>query len=37
MLVLSQPVDGHFTVISELRNGTTQAFVYPNAWALNAS
>jgi serine/threonine protein kinase len=37
MLVLSQPVDGHFTVISEVRNGTTQAFVYPNAWALNAS
>ena len=37
MLVLSQPVDGHFTVISEVRNNTTQAFVYPNAWALNAS
>ena len=37
MLVLSQPLDGHFTVISELRSGTTQAFVYPNAWALNAS
>ena len=37
MLVLSQPVDGHFTVISEMRNGTTQAFVYPNTWALNAS
>ena len=36
-LVLSQPVDGHFTVISEIRNGTTQAFVYPNTWALNAS
>ncbi|HEY6296964.1 MAG TPA: serine/threonine-protein kinase [Streptosporangiaceae bacterium] len=36
-LVLSQPVDGHFTVISEMRNGTTQAFVYPDAWALNAS
>jgi len=37
MLVLSQPVGGHFTVISEKRNGTTEAFVYPNAWALNAS
>ena len=37
MLVLSQPVDGHFTVIAEVRNNTTQAFVYPNAWALNAS
>ena len=37
MLVLSQPVDGHFTVISEVRNNTTQAFVYPSAWALNAS
>jgi len=37
MLVLSQPVDGHFTVISEVRNKTTQAFVYPSAWALNAS
>jgi hypothetical protein len=24
-------------VIAEVRNGTTQAFVYPNAWALNAS
>jgi serine/threonine protein kinase len=37
MLVLSQPVNGHFTVISEVRNNTTQAFVYPNTWALNAS
>jgi hypothetical protein len=37
MLVLSQPVDGHFTVISEARNGTTQAFVYPSTWALGAT
>ncbi len=36
-LILSQPVNGHFTVISEVRNGTTEAFVYPNAWALDAS
>ena len=37
MLVLSQPVNGHFTVISERRNGTTEAFVYPSTWALGAS
>ncbi len=37
MLVLSQPVNGHFTVISEMRNNTTEAFVYPGTWAINAS
>jgi serine/threonine protein kinase len=36
-LVLSQPVNGHFTVISEMRNNTAEAFVYPNTWAINAS
>jgi Protein kinase domain len=36
-LMLSDPVNGRFTVIREMRNSTTQAFVYPNTWALGAS
>ena len=36
-LMLSDPVNGRFTVIREMRNGTAEAFVYPNTWALAAS
>ena len=35
-LMLSDPVNGRFTVIREMRNGTAEAFVYPNTWALGA-
>jgi serine/threonine protein kinase len=37
VLMLSDPVNGRFTVIREMRNGTAEAFVYPNTWALGAS
>jgi hypothetical protein len=36
-LMLSDPVNGHFTVIRETRDNTAQAFVYPNTWPLGAS
>ncbi|HTX26673.1 MAG TPA: serine/threonine-protein kinase [Streptosporangiaceae bacterium] len=36
-LMLSDPVNGRFTVIREMRDSTTQAFVYPSTWALGAS
>jgi eukaryotic-like serine/threonine-protein kinase len=36
-LVLSDPVNGRFTLITETRNGSTETFTYPSSWANGAS
>ena len=36
-VTLSDPVDGHFTQMSETRNGTTTHYTYPSQWAQSAS
>jgi eukaryotic-like serine/threonine-protein kinase len=36
-VTLSNPVDGHFTQMSETRNGTTTNYTYPGSWAQSAS
>jgi serine/threonine protein kinase len=36
-LVLSDPVNGRFTLITETRNGSTATFTYPNSWPNGAS
>jgi len=36
-VTLSAPVDGHFTQMSETRNGTTTNYTYPGQWAQSAS
>ncbi|HEV2254096.1 MAG TPA: serine/threonine-protein kinase [Streptosporangiaceae bacterium] len=36
-VTLSNPVDGHFTQMSETRNGSTTSYTYPNTWAQSAS
>ena len=36
-LVLSDPVNGRFTLITETRNGSTETFTYPNSWPNGAS
>jgi serine/threonine protein kinase len=36
-VTLSNPVDGHFTQMSETRNGTTTNYTYPSSWAQSAS
>ena len=36
-VTLSDPVDGHFTQMSETRNGTTTNYTYPSQWAQSAS
>ncbi len=36
-VTLSNPVDGHFTQMSETRNGSTTSYTYPNSWAQSAS
>ena len=36
-VTLSDPVGGHFTQMSETRNGTTTSYTYPSQWAQSAS
>jgi serine/threonine protein kinase len=36
-ITLSDPVGGHFTQMSETRNGSTTNYSYPTAWAQSAS
>jgi serine/threonine protein kinase len=36
-ITLSDPVDGHFTQMTETRNGTTTDYTYPGTWAQSAS
>jgi len=36
-VTLSDPVNGHFTQMSETRNGTTTNYTYPGQWAQSAS
>jgi serine/threonine protein kinase len=36
-VTLSNPVDGHFTQMTETRNGSTTSYAYPNTWAQSAS
>ena len=36
-VTLSDPVGGHFTQMSETRNGTTTNYTYPGQWAQSAS
>jgi len=36
-LRLSDPVSGRFTLITEIRNGSTESFTYPNSWPNGAS
>jgi len=34
---LSDPVNGHFTQMTETRNGSATSYTYPNSWAQSAS
>jgi serine/threonine protein kinase len=36
-ITLSVPVNGHFTQMTETRNGTTTNYTYPGTWAQSAS
>jgi serine/threonine protein kinase len=36
-ITLSAPVNGHFTQMTETRNGSTADYTYPNTWAQSAS
>ena len=36
-ITLSNPVDGHFTQMTETRNGSTTSYTYPGTWAQSAS
>ncbi len=36
-ITLSDPVNGQFTKMTETRNGSTQSYTYPSAWAQSAS
>jgi serine/threonine protein kinase len=36
-ITLSDPVDGHFTQMTETRDGTTTNYTYPGTWAQSAS
>jgi serine/threonine protein kinase len=36
-IMLSAPVDGHFTQMTETRNGSTTNYTYPGSWAQSAS
>ena len=36
-ITLSGPVDGHFTQMTETRNGSTTSYTYPATWAQSAS
>ncbi len=36
-ITLSDPVNGHFTQMTETRNGSTANYTYPNTWAQSAS
>ena len=36
-ITLSDPVDGHFTQMTEARNGSTTNYTYPGTWAQSAS
>jgi len=36
-ITLSDPQNGEFTKMTETRNGSTQSYTYPSAWAQNAS
>jgi eukaryotic-like serine/threonine-protein kinase len=36
-LKLSDPVNGRFTLITEVRNGSTETFAYPRSWPAGAS
>jgi len=36
-ITLSDPVDGHFTQMTETRNGSTTNYTYPGTWAQSAS
>jgi hypothetical protein len=35
-IVLTNPIDGRFTTITETRNHTTESFYYPAAWPWGA-
>lgn len=36
-VTLSDPVSGHFTQMTETRNGSTTSYTYPGTWAQSAS
>jgi serine/threonine protein kinase len=36
-ITLSDPVNGHFTQMTETRNGSTTTYTYPGTWAQSAS
>ncbi len=36
-VTLSDPVNGHFTQMTETRNGSTTSYTYPSTWAQSAS
>jgi serine/threonine protein kinase len=36
-ITMSDPVNGHFTKMTETRNGSTQTYTYPGSWAQSAS
>ena len=36
-ITLSDPVSGHFTQMTETRNGSTTSYTYPGTWAQSAS
>lgn len=36
-VTLSSPVSGHFTTMTETRNGSTTNYSYPATWAQSAS
>ena len=36
-ITLSAPVNGHFTQMTETRNGSTTPYTYPGSWAQSAS
>ena len=36
-ITVSAPVNGHFTKMTETRNGSTTSYTYPDNWAQSAS
>jgi serine/threonine protein kinase len=36
-ITLSDPVNGHYTLMTETRNGITSTYKYPSVWALGAT